>query len=238
MLESPPKRVSPRKAVLGAGTFYSKQKPLYLTPLERKVLNEAKSPPSVGKEPSRPPLTAANPVVKPAKKVQKKPRASAPQSNLKGYFTAKPKAKKSPSDKQTDQALKSTVAPISFSSMKSKGKPKLVVGAAFFSTGKKPSSMYKKSVQNTKPKPTYEKPSIQKPVREKEVVTAPGQRSPVRRAVFLKKQPEVDVPHDKRESTQAMSPRVLADLHGITKELRVVLRRSVSPETGSQVRLN
>nr|Q5SPR8.1 RecName: Full=N-acetyltransferase ESCO2; AltName: Full=Establishment of cohesion 1 homolog 2; Short=ECO1 homolog 2 [Danio rerio] len=236
LLESPPKRVSPRKAVLGAGTFYSKQKPLYLTPLERKVLKEAKSPPSVtNKEPSRPPLTAANQVVKPAKKVQKKPRASAPQSNLKGYFTAKPKATKSSSDKQTDQVLKSTMAPISFSSMKSKGKPKLVVGAAFFNTGKKPTSMYKKSAQNTKPKPTYEKPSIRKPVREKELVTAPGQRSPVRRAVFLKKQPEVEVSHDKRESTQApMSPQVLADVHGITKELRVVLRRSVSPETGSQ----
>ncbi|KAI2652176.1 N-acetyltransferase ESCO2 [Labeo rohita] len=253
-LESPPKRISPRKTVLGAGSFYSKQKPLYLTPLERKLLKETKSPPSVpSKEPLRLPLTSGNPVKKPVKKVQKKGPAANPQSNLKGYFTAKPKGK-SPSDAQTDQSLKTTMPPITFSSMKSKGKPKLVVGAAFFSTGKKPTSMFKKSAQNIKPKQpsTFEKPNSQKPAKEKEVQTAPGERSPVRHAVFVKKHPKTDnttkVTIDKdaesSESTQVMSspqrmsPHILADLHGITKELKVVLRRSVSPsrstEAGSQ----
>lgn len=255
-LESPPKRISPRKTVLGARSFYSKQKPLYLTPLERKLLKETKSPPSVpSKEPSQPASTAGNPVKKPVRRVQKKTSVAGPQSNLKGYFTAKPKGK-SPSDTQTDQSPKVTVAPISFSTMKSKGKPKLVVGAAFFSTGKKPTSLYKKSAKTTKPKQpsTYEKPNSQKPMKEKEVTSAPRERSPVRHAVFLKKHPDVDnttkVTNDKdvesSESTQVMlspkqmSPQVLADLHGITKDIKVILRRSVSPnksfEAGSQVR--
>ncbi|XP_059368317.1 N-acetyltransferase ESCO2 isoform X4 [Carassius carassius] len=218
-LESPPKRMSPRKTVLGAGSFYSKQKPLYLTPLERKLLKETKSPlPVPIKEPLHHPLNAVN---KPVKKVQKKGTGAGPQSNLKGYFTAKPKGK-NPSDTQTDQLLKATLAPISFSSMKPKSKPKLLVGAAFFSTGKKPTSMFKRSAQNTKPKQpsTYEKPNSQKPTKEKEVLTAPGERSPVRRAIFLKK-------HPKAETTAT-------DLHGITKELKVILRRSVSPNGSSK----
>lgn len=252
-LESPPKRISPRKTVLGTGSFYSKQKPLYLTPLERKLLKEIKSPPSVPiKEPSNLPLNDGNPVKRTTKKVKKKGTAAGPQSNLKNYFSAKPKGK-NPSDALTDQLLKATVAPISFSSMKYKSKPKLLVGAAFFSTGKKPTSMFKRSAQNTKPKQpsTYEKPT-----KEKEALTAPGERSPLRRAVFLKKHPRAetratgttDEDGEGSESTRAMlspkqmSPRVLGNLHGITKELKVVLRRSVSPsgfsESGSQVRLN
>ncbi|XDV41456.1 hypothetical protein PO909_010327 [Leuciscus waleckii] len=253
-LESPPKRISPRKTVLGAKSFYSKQKPLYLTPLERKLLKETKSPPSApSKEPSHPPSTAENPVKKTVRRVQKKSSGTGPQPNLKGYFTAKPKGK-SPSDTQTDQSSKVTFPPISFSSMKSKGKPKLVVGAAFFSTGKKANSLYKKSAQNSKPKQpsTYEKPNSQKPVKKKEVKSAPGERSPVRRAVFLKKHPKVDSTTkatddeeaESSESTQVLlspknvSPQVLADLHGITKDLKVILRRSVSSnysfEAGSQ----
>ncbi len=248
-LESPPKRISPRKTVLGTGSFYSKQKPLYLTPLERKLLKETKSVPI--KEPSNLPLNDGNPVKRTMKKVQNKGTAAGPQSNLKDYFSAKPKGK-NPSDTRTDQLLKTTVAPISFSSMKYKSKPKLLVGAAFFSTGKKPTSMFKRSAQNTKPKqpPTYEKPT-----KEKEALPAPGERSPLRRAVFLKKHPRAettatgttDEDGEGSESTQAMlspkqmSPRILGDLHGITKELKVVLRRSVSPsessEAGSQVRL-
>lgn len=241
-LESPPKRISPRKTVLGTGSFYSKQKPLYLTPLERKLLKETKSVPI--KEPSNLPLNDGNPVKRTMKKVQNKGAAAGPQSNLKDHFSAKPKGK-NPSDTRTDQLLKTTVAPISFSSMKYKSKPKLLVGAAFFSTGKKPTSMFKRSAQNTKPKQpsTYEKPT-----KEKEALPAPGERSPLRRAVFLKKHPRAettatgttDEDGEGSESTQAMlspkqmSPRILGDLHGITKELKVVLRRSVSPSESSE----
>ncbi|CAB1342938.1 unnamed protein product [Coregonus sp. 'balchen'] len=39
------KRGSPFKPAVVTGSFYGKRKPLYLTPLERKMLNETKSPP-------------------------------------------------------------------------------------------------------------------------------------------------------------------------------------------------
>lgn len=254
-LENLPRRVSPRKAALGAGSFYSKQKPLYLTPLERKLLKDAKSPPSVPcRDPPRPPSSAA--VKKTKRNFQQKVKGTRPQSNLKGYFTAKPKGQ-SPSDRKADQSnatVESVCAPLTFSGMKSKGKPKLVVGAAFFGTGKKPTSMFKKSAKNMKLKKSssYEKPSSCKTQKEKDVAR---QHSPVRRAVFLKKQQEVPKTPTKdaadedaacSDSTKVtvptqLSPRVLADVHGITKELKVVLRRSESPnqsfcsESGSQV---
>ncbi|XP_051954412.1 N-acetyltransferase ESCO2-like [Xyrauchen texanus] len=245
-LESPPKRASPRKTTLHAGSFYSKQKPLYLTPLERKLLKEAKSPPLISsKDPSHPSSTAGCPVKKTVHKVPKK--VTGPQSNLKGYFTAKPKIK-SPSDKKTNPSKgiqERPQAPFTFNSMKFKGKPKLVVGAAFFNTGKKPTSMFKKSAQK-KPKQSsnYDKPNAQNSLKEKVVTTAPGERSPVRHAVFLKKHLEVpktaskhanDEVAESSESAQValsptqMSPRELAGLYGITKELKVVLRRSFSP---------
>ncbi len=110
--------------------------------------------------------------------------------------------------------------------------------------------MFKRSAQNTKPKQpsTYEKPT-----KEKEALQ--HQENVPHSAVlsFLKKHPRAettatgttDEDGEGSESTQAMlspkqmSPRILGDLHGITKELKVVLRRSVSPsEAGSQVRLN
>ncbi|KAI7800000.1 N-acetyltransferase ESCO2 [Triplophysa rosa] len=255
-LENLPRRASPRKAALGAGSFYSKQKPLYLTPLERKLLKEVRSPPSVPSiDPPRPPSSAGNPVKKPQRNVQQKVKVTRPQSNLKGYFTAEPKGQ-SPSDRKTDPpnaVVESVRAPLTFSSMKSKGKPKLVVGAAFFGTGKKPTSMFKKSARSTKLKKSssYEKSNSCKPLKDREVVR---EHSPVRRAVFLKKQLEVpktpiedatDEDAECSDSTKVteptqLSPRVLADVHGITKELKVVLRRSVSPnqsfcsEAGSQ----
>ncbi|KAA0708392.1 N-acetyltransferase ESCO2 [Triplophysa tibetana] len=257
-LENLPRRVSPRKAALGAGSFYSKQKPLYLTPLERKLLKEVKSPPSVPSiDPPRPPSSAGNPVKKPKRNVKQKGKVTRPQSNLKGYFTAEP-TRQSSSDRKTDPpnaVVESVRAPLTFSSMKSKGKPRLVVGAAFFGTGKKPTKMFKKSVAvNTKLKrsSSYEKSNSCKPLKDKMVVR---EHSPVRRAVFLKKLLEVPKTAIKNatnedaecnDSTKVtaptqLSPRVLSDVHGITKELKVVLRRSVSPnqsfcsEAGSQL---
>ncbi|XP_051581095.1 N-acetyltransferase ESCO2-like [Myxocyprinus asiaticus] len=246
-LESPPKRASPRKTTLGAGYFYSKQKPQYLTPFERKLLKEAKSPLSISVNgPSHLSSTAGNPIKKAKCKVPNKGRVTSPQSNLKGYFTAKPMTK-SPSDTKTNPSKliqEKPQAPFTFNSMKSKGKPKLVVGAAFFNTGKKPTSMFKKSAQN-KPKQTssYMKPNTKKPLKEKKVTTAPVERSPVRCAVFLKKHlegpktPSKDASNEVVESSEStpmvlsplqLSPRELAGLHGITKEIKVVLRRSVS----------
>ncbi|TRY88927.1 hypothetical protein DNTS_008500 [Danionella cerebrum] len=232
-LESPPKRVSPRKPLLGSATFYSKQKPLYLTPLERKVLKETKSPPLITNKEPRSPVTAGNPVKKPARKSHKKTSAPAQQSNLKGYFTTKPKGK-SPSGTTTDPISNLGLAPVSFSSLKSKAKVKLVVGAAFFSAGKKPTSMYKKTAQKTKPKQPSSSKSKRALKKDEELTPALEHRSPVRNAGFLKKWSDVEheadgIDHKARESTQVMSPQVMAGMYGITKELKVLLRRSISP---------
>ncbi|XP_034169717.2 N-acetyltransferase ESCO2 [Pangasianodon hypophthalmus] len=178
-LESPPKRASPFKATLRAGSFYSKQKPLYLTPLERKVLKETKSPPSNQDQPSAPVSSGGN--IK-TKKPKKKEKVRAQKSNLKGYFAPKPTwSTKADSSTNTLEVKKQTS--ITFGSLKSKNKPRIVIGAAFFGTGKKPASMYKPHA----PKPKPKQATSQKPAVEKSVAPAQRDQSPVRQAVFIHK---------------------------------------------------
>lgn len=175
-LESPPKRVSPFKATLGAGSFYSKQKPLYLTPLERKVLKETKPPLSTQDQPSAPVSSGEN------IKTKKKETERAQKSNLKGYFTPKTNWRKK-ADSSTNIVEVKKQASITFSSLKSKNKPRIIVGAAFFSTGKKLASMYKPYVPKQKPKQA----TSQKPAVEKGVAPVQKEHSPVRQAVFINK---------------------------------------------------
>lgn len=192
LLESPPKRASPSKATLGAGSFYSKQKPLYLTPLERKVLKETKSPPSNWDQPSAPVSSRGN--VKPRKpKKKEKPRVQ--KSNLKGYFAPKPNSS-TKADSSTNALEVKKQASITFSSLKSKNKPRIVVGATFFGTGKKPASMYKRQVV----KPKLKQANCQKPAAEKGVAPAQRDRSPMRRAVFIHKpKPNLQLPSKPRD---------------------------------------
>lgn len=177
-LESPPKRASPFKATLGAGSFYAKQKPLYLTPLERKVLKETKSPPPNQDRPSAPVSSGSS--VK-TKKPQKKEKVKAQKSNLKGYFAPK-SSWSTKADSSTNVEVKKP-APITFASFKSKTKPRIVIGAAFFGTGKKPASMYKPHAPKPKPKHA----TSQKPAVEKGAAPEQRERSPVRQAVFVTK---------------------------------------------------
>uniref|UniRef100_A0A3Q3X498 Establishment of sister chromatid cohesion N-acetyltransferase 2 n=1 Tax=Mola mola TaxID=94237 RepID=A0A3Q3X498_MOLML len=100
-------------------SFYGKQKPTYLTPLERKAIKE--SLPS-------PPLPPS--------------RQKARESGCRIYKIPASSAKLAESKKAIT---------ISFSSLKPK--PKIFVGAAFFSTGKKPTSMYKKFTPKSSTKP-------------------------------------------------------------------------------------
>ncbi|XP_007255474.3 N-acetyltransferase ESCO2 [Astyanax mexicanus] len=237
-LESPPKKASPLKATVVAGTFYSKQKPLYLTPLERKQLNEAKSPPlKTNKDLSNLSVPEAKPIK--TNKRGKKATVNVQKSNLKGYFPTKLNCSAS---SNPDSALKvvemKKPASLSFSSLKSKNKPRIVVGAAFFGTGKKPTSMYKAHVQKPRPKQpaSLQKPTSEKPTMEKEVPAAPQDRSPVRKAVFISKpKPNSQVSSNSAAHVAAkctepakLSPQPQSP-SGITKELRVVLRKSVSP---------
>ncbi|XP_060772447.1 N-acetyltransferase ESCO2 isoform X2 [Neoarius graeffei] len=175
-LESPPKRASPFKAALRTGSFYSKQKPLYLTPLERKVLKESKPPPANRDQPSTPVSSGGN--IKTKK--PKKEKVIAQKSNLKGYFAPKPNwSMKADSSTNTVEVKKQAL--ITFSGLKSKHKPRIVVSAAFFGTGKKPVSMYKS--HTLKPKQA----TSQKPAVEKDAVPVQRDCSSVRKTVFIHK---------------------------------------------------
>ncbi|KAK3516347.1 hypothetical protein QTP70_009403 [Hemibagrus guttatus] len=227
-LESPPKRASPFKATVGAGSFYSKQKPLYLTPLERKVLKETKSPPSNQDEPSAPVSSGGNiKTIKP----KKKEKVKVQKSNLKGCFTPKPNwSTKADSSSNTGEVKKQ--ASITFSSLKSKNKPRIVVGAAFFGTGKKPASMYKPHA----PKPKPKQATSQKPAVGKVKVPVQRDRSPVRKAVFINKpkpnpQP-LSEPDDCGVSEGAEPtpcPRPLSSLAQTTEDNTTVTRKPHSP---------
>lgn len=239
-LESPPKRVSPFKATLGAGLFYSKQKSLYLTPLERKVLKESKPPPSNQDQQSAPVSSGGN--IK-TKKPKKKEKVRAQKSNLKGYFTPKPTwSTKAGSSTNTVEVKKQ--ASITFSSLKSKNKPRIVVGAAFFSTGKKPASMYKPHA----PKPKPKQATSQKPAAEKGMAPAQRDHSPVRQAVFIKKpkpNPQLlSKPEDCGDSESAeRTPRPQSLGSQSAEVSRVITRKPHSPRksltsnTDHQVRL-
>ncbi|XP_060722221.1 N-acetyltransferase ESCO2 [Tachysurus vachellii] len=219
-LESPPKRASPLKTTLGAGSFYSKQKPLYLTPLERKVLKETKSPPSNEGELSPPVSSVEN--VK-TKKPKKREKARSQKSNLKGYFTPKPNWK-TKADSSSNKVEVKKQSSITFSSLKSKNKPRIVIGAAFFSTGKKSASMYKPHTPKPKPKQdTSQKPEVGKG-------TAPVQRdhSPVRKAVFINKPKPNPQPQGAEQTPQ---PRPLSSqcLSQATEVNKAVTRKPHSP---------
>ncbi|KAI4893891.1 hypothetical protein NFI96_024334 [Prochilodus magdalenae] len=236
LLESPPKKASPLKDAVVAGSFYSKQKPLYLTPLERKLLKEATSPPPI---PSKD--QSSVPVLKPikTKKPKKNLGASGQKSNIKGYFSSKPNDS---SSSNPDSSLKTVEvkkpASVTFSSLKSKNKPRIVVGAAFFGNGKKPTSMYKTHTQKPRPK---QKPTSEKPAPEKEVAAAPKDHSPVRQAVFISKSkpnPQLSSTVAAESKDPAPSSTPPPSSFGVVKELRVVLRKSVSPIKSRSLSVN
>lgn len=247
LLEEPPRKQrspqnrSPQKTTV-AGSFYSKQKALYLTPLERKLLKETKSPPpkSIEEKPNSP-----APVGKPKSKRGRPPKkitaSKIQKPSIKGYLTTSVSVKKvTPSE--TSQKLPM----ITFGSLKNKAKPKIIVGAAFFASGKKPPAMYKMAVP-WKPKQTegQEKSKVDAPekVEGVEKKKEHNGRSPIRQAVFVRRPPQKEMPRlpveltntekettpDVLPSPEVGSPRALLEKYGIMKDVRVMLRRSVSP---------
>lgn len=157
------KRASPFKAAVVTGSFYGKRKPLYLTPLERKMLNETKSPPR---------LTSVDPYGMPTAAEKKRMKIKSTKAKkvatvhgMKTGVTGNANSKSSLINSSKPKAPTSTKQvepkkgiPLAFDGLKSKPKPKIFVGAAFFSTGKKTASMYKKSApKSTKPALSFEK---------------------------------------------------------------------------------
>lgn len=253
-VEEPPQRPSPSKKGSIVGSFYGKQKPLYLTPLERKVLKETKSPPlSVPKTdpPSQIPAPKGKALPK-SGRPQKKIMASKVQKpSIRGFMSARSGGHKPGGGTKTAAAPSSAPdAPsskpmISFSSLKHRAKPKLLVGAAFFASGKR-SVRKPKMVVPLKPQSAGNQEkretkmgldSNEGSVKEAE----PGAQSPVRYAQFVRKLPPLDVPlkptpEDSgekqtpaiRDAPSTPKPGFSLERYGIQKQLQVTLERSPS----------
>ncbi|CAL8314551.1 unnamed protein product [Lota lota] len=255
---------SPYKLSMMASSFYGKQKTLYLTPLERKLVKELKG---VSPAPSLPPPPL------PRQKVEKKSKPS---------VGAKQRKKGTASAQVVKRAMKSYMAPpkrislknlsssavpvptlsikptepkkginITFSSVKTK--PKLFVGAAFFSTGKRPTSMYKKATprSSTKPAPAQTKatmaPSKAEAKRPQQKAVAPDQtlstKDPQQKLGQSRAGNDGAIKEGSRDKYDPLdwadsdlsppgspalisSPDVIFRKYGITKETKLILRRS------------
>ncbi|XP_040921021.1 N-acetyltransferase ESCO2 [Toxotes jaculatrix] len=275
-------RKSPFKATMVTSSFYGKQKPVYLTPLERKAIKESL--------PSPPPRLLSSPpqAKKPEKKNKKngkggnKPRkvsvgsSNAGKMSIKNYSTStktiklsKPDssvtAKPSPTTPAAPAGSAKPAEPkkaitITFSNLKPK--PKIFVGAAFFGTGKKPTSMYKKSAPKslTRPASVQGKSKAALPQTRSEKTTQ-QQQQPALVMNQQQKHPEeaavqpvetkenqpitkqrakfdptdwMDSVNKEPESPQpSSSPKVLTGKYGITKELMIVLTRTPKPSSAS-----
>ncbi|XP_028809113.1 N-acetyltransferase ESCO2 [Denticeps clupeoides] len=241
VLEEAPKRASPFKGAVKTGSFYSKQKTvLYLTPLERKTLKESKSPilQSANKSPlPSPPASIERPKKNKGRQPKKVPASTLQKPNLNGYFTKMSK-NKTPDTKPaapsttSESAEQKTVSIFSFGSLKNKAKPKMLVGAAFFTTGKKTNSNMYKTVMAKK----QTKEAVRRGKAEEAEASEKVQKvhSPLRNAEFVKRPKGGQEKIASPEKTTGGSPepqplRELLHVHGIRKDLRVSLSRSVSP---------
>nr|XP_043872302.1 N-acetyltransferase ESCO2 [Solea senegalensis] len=287
---------SPRKPFLKqtmvTSSFYGKQKPVYLTPLERKAIKEslppaAPPPPALPSPPSQP--------IKQQRKNKKnvkggnKPRKvsagsrTAAEAGIKSYATSTKKitlsklnlsvtAKPTAATTTTTTTTSAAAAPpttvtkpvseskkaitITFSSLKPK--PKIFVGAAFFGTGKKPKSMYKKSAPKSSTKPvSVQQKSRAAPVQKKSETTTTTTQQQQQQVMNQQKTPEKTVvqplkPEEKRLGTKQRprfdlsdwieepgtpqplsSHKALREKYGINKELTIVLTRTPTPSRSS-----
>ncbi|XP_041831331.1 N-acetyltransferase ESCO2 isoform X2 [Melanotaenia boesemani] len=277
---------SPLKSLLNPtvvpSSFYGKQKTHYLTPLERKAMKE--SLPSLPSAlPSSPPLAK-----KPEKKTKKKVKggnkpgkqsvgpSKGRKMGIKNYtkptkMIKLPKLTTSVAAKTPPTTTTSTTAPASskpveskkaitltFSSLKPK--PKIFVGAAFFGTGKKQTSMYKKSVPKSLAKPASvrvkssaalpqtrnEKPkqqqqqAVQEMNRQREEPVQPVAKEVnlqgTKQGVEFDPADWDDSADEEPQTPQPLSsPQVLSEKYGITRELKIVLSRTPSPSSASSL---
>ncbi|KAG2467739.1 N-acetyltransferase ESCO2 [Polypterus senegalus] len=149
------------KESVNTSSFYSKKSKQYLTPLDRKHLNKTKSMSSgEGVEESRIPNANKPNKTKKAKRTSNRVSQGLKSQKPKCYKLSCPVQQKNileqdtskqylpPGNNQNEVQLK-TFSKLTFSGLSAKPKPKLLVGAAFFATGKNARFMYKKPVQKT-----------------------------------------------------------------------------------------
>ncbi|KAK2855995.1 hypothetical protein Q5P01_004730 [Channa striata] len=276
LADSPAKscRKSPFKQSMVTSSFYGKQKPVYLTPLERKAIKEAlpspplplSSTPSQAKKPEK-----KKSVVKGGNKQRKVSAGSrnVGKTGIKSYATrtnAVKLAKQNASSVTATPASTAADAPVStnkpvdskkaititFSTLKPK--PKIFVGAAFFGTGKKPTSMFKKSAlkSSTRPAPVQGKsknsvlpqtsqqvhqlqqqPALLRNPQPEETAAKGETRLNKQRAKFDPTDWTDSVNDEPETPQQISSPNMLMDKYGIIKELSVVLTRTPKHSSGS-----
>ncbi|XP_033846456.1 N-acetyltransferase ESCO2 [Periophthalmus magnuspinnatus] len=244
-----PRKASPFKSTLISSSFYSKPKAVYLTPLERKKVKE--SLPS----PQSEVIKTATIIKKDGKGGKKTKRLSTDSKNVKNgikrYATSANAVKVSTLNNRTKAAVPpETKKGITFTFSSGKPKPKLFVGAAFFGTGKKPTSMYKKAApkssnrpkknkacaptppaQTEKPQPPFALGTLQemteKLPQETETKTEADSKQ-LRKFDPLDWVDSVDEMVDVLIPTPESSPK---EKIGINKELTVVLSRSPEAES-------
>ncbi|XP_069579595.1 N-acetyltransferase ESCO2 [Brachyistius frenatus] len=251
-------RKSPFKRSLVTSSFYGRQKTVYLTPLERKAVKECR--------PSRPVCTPAS-AQKPEKK--KKMTTTKKKKNVKGgrkprkaaagFNNGGEKAVKSSTTSKISRssvAVKPTpaappepkkAATVMFGSLKPK--PKIFVGAAFFGTGKKATSMYKKSAAKASaPARSKDVPSRAKSEKPKQqdVQATNRQQKQVPKAVVRpaekKQRAEFDLKdwmdsdNDEPETPQPLScPTMLTEKRAPTRTLKLVLSRTPSSASAASL---
>ncbi|CAN9507495.1 unnamed protein product [Ophioblennius macclurei] len=256
---------SPPKISLGSSSFYSKQKSNYLTPLERKAIKESlplppPAPPTVS------PTLAKKPQTKKKAKGGKKPKKAAAGLTKGGKMgnkidltsTRTIKLNKLNSGVAVKPIPSSVAVPagtkpaepkklMAFTFSSTKPKPKVFVGAAFFSTGKKPSSMYKKSARHSSARPasaSANRKAVAPQTKNKEL-----QQQVAQTAVPQKKEDKASAkqqrvrfdPTDWMDSVTEnpkplpppCSPEEFAKKYGITHNLKIVLTRSPSSSFAS-----
>ncbi|XP_053301261.1 N-acetyltransferase ESCO2 [Pleuronectes platessa] len=263
-------RKSPVKPSIITSAFYGKKTPVYLTPLERKAIKDSRpSPPPL----PLPPSLVEKPVMKNKKKVKggKQPRkvsvgsGKVVKTSVKNFSTytktirlskfnpsvpAKPvPAKPAAATGSTKPVDSKKAITICFSSLKPK--PKIFVGAAFFSTGKKPTSMYKKSAPKSSTKPASGQskgraapPQAKSGKARQQPTVASNQQQTVPEKIVVQPSNKqrskfdptdwMDSVNEEPEAPQPFSsPKVLSEKYGIHKELKIVLTRSPSPSSAS-----
>ncbi|XP_015227251.1 PREDICTED: N-acetyltransferase ESCO2 isoform X1 [Cyprinodon variegatus] len=268
-------RRSPRKSPsMVTSSFYGKQKTIYLNPLERKAVKE--SLPSLPPVITSPPPSAQKTEKKMKKTVKRgnKSRNAITGSGKRGKKSTKgsPASKKAvePSKRNTSSlAVKPTSTSssnvpannnpveakkgitLSFASLKPK--PKIFVGAAFFGTGKKPTSMYKRPAPKSSARPAPVKsrsqtgppqqnaktPKQQVDPRVASQLQEPGKQMDVKEIQDGTKQRTkfdptdwMDVNDGESETVKpSSSPELMAETHGVTKQVKIVLSRTPSPKS-------
>ncbi|XP_072299989.1 N-acetyltransferase ESCO2 [Eucyclogobius newberryi] len=249
-----PRKASPFKPAVISSSFYSKQKSVYLTPLERKKVKESlPSPPLLPTSPSSEVKKAATINQKDVKGVKKARKLSTDSKQdvkigIKRYATSTNAVKVSALNNRYSAkaaAPPETKKGITFTFSSGKPKPKIFVGAAFFGTGKKPTSMYKKSAPKNRPKKA--KAPAHAPAQTEKAQPPPAtETSPLQERT--RTSPETEMEPDSKRRTKfdpldwldpvdetvnfkapEGSPK---ETFGLDKELTVMLSRS--PEAESQ----